>query len=468
MQALAATVTAPRFGASVYPGGIVNVGNTGIGEPVTGTLVISETGNLPLAITSATLNGPDAGYFAIITPTFPLTIPDGGSSRNVAITCTPAQPGPRAATLKFTTNDPSRPTVNYFLACGGVESFVSTGDGSWVWVHPNPQGNYQGGLDCPLGKQEVCFLAANGGLILVTADSGQTFTSQATPVIDDLNDVSCPDQTICYAVGDNGTVIRTADGGAAWELKNNGVPPGGSGTGALLGINCPTVLICYSSGLRGEVVVTFNAGDSWEVRNNGIDTDQDYADLTCVDANTCYTVGYFGAIYKTSNAGASWEDIFNNTLFGDTDFEAITCFSVGKCIAVGQDNGTSAGGAIYTTENDGASWNRITSIQTDPLHAVTCPDALICYAVGTSSDYTSSIVKTTNGGTSWAHLNFGTARYLSSVGCTTSIKCLAIGLSSVLTTADGGQSWGGQANQVSTAQLEGISSRRSKPAPRGK
>ena len=54
------------------------------------------------------------------------------------------------------------------------------------------------------------------GVILATADGGQTWRPQASGVGDDLYDVRFFDESEGWAVGRNGAMLHTADGGRTW------------------------------------------------------------------------------------------------------------------------------------------------------------------------------------------------------------------------------------------------------------
>ena len=101
------------------PGGTITVGSSTIGAPVSATLQVSETGTGQLNVTAGTIGGANAGDFTVTPTTFNIT--DGGTAQAVTVTCTPGALGARAGTLTFTTNDPAQATVNYTLACTGVD-----------------------------------------------------------------------------------------------------------------------------------------------------------------------------------------------------------------------------------------------------------------------------------------------------------------------------------------------------------
>jgi len=441
VQALPATVSAPGFGASVAPGGFINLGFAPVGQIVTSTLIISETGNLPLTISSAVISGADASYFSIVSPAFPQTINNGGPALAVVLACNLAQPGPRIATLSFTTNDPSRPTVQYTLTCSGVENFISTGEG-WVWTHPIPQGNFVGGIACP--TTTVCYLSGTSGLILVTADNGASYTAQYTGAVNDINDVTCPNPSVCYAIGDNGTVIKSDDAGSSWAIKNNGVP-----AKYLRAITCLDTKTCLAVGEDGLFVSTNNGGDSWDSQAT-ISSNRDLEDIFCIPAaNTCYAVGgnykagkTDGVIVKTTNGGGNWNEVYNP---GQDFYWGITCFNQTNCIVVGD------GGRIVKSSNGGDVWNP-SLLGTSNLQKIFCANATVCYTVGDGGE----IYKSTNSGVSWQPQQSNTNNYLGNIACTDAQHCIAIGNAAILTTSDG-STWTGRTSSATLNNLNTVS-----------
>ena len=80
---------------------------------------------------------------------------------------------------------------------------------------------------------------------------------------------------------------------------------------------------------------------------------------------------------------------------GQGSFNAVTCPSIGQCVAVGADSGGNA--VVATSANAGQSWNNqsIPAIGS-PLEAVSCADETHCVAVGQGT-----IVYSSDGGSTW-------------------------------------------------------------------
>lgn len=106
------------FRSSIMDTGALDFGNIPIA--INRSFTISENGNIDLIVSNPTLSGDNATDFKIITPQFPLTIPDGAPAQIITVQCKPSSEGTRTAKLQFTTNDPQNPTVQYALNCNAT------------------------------------------------------------------------------------------------------------------------------------------------------------------------------------------------------------------------------------------------------------------------------------------------------------------------------------------------------------
>ena len=104
---------------------------------------------------------------------------------------------------------------------------VSTGDGTWVWQNPLPQGNTLNGVSCP--DVNTCFAVGASGTILTTTNGGSSWTGQSSGTSNFLTDVSCPDANTCFVVDQTGVTLATTNGGSTWSdpitLRDDGGTP---------------------------------------------------------------------------------------------------------------------------------------------------------------------------------------------------------------------------------------------------
>jgi len=101
------------FRSSIMDTGSLDFGNIPIA--ITRSFSIYENGDYELIVSNPNLSGVHADDFKIITPQFPLTIPDGAPAQIITVQCKPSGEGTRTASLQLTTNDPDYPTVSYEL-----------------------------------------------------------------------------------------------------------------------------------------------------------------------------------------------------------------------------------------------------------------------------------------------------------------------------------------------------------------
>jgi sugar lactone lactonase YvrE len=109
----------PGYGSTPIPGSAINLGSAPVGSPISTTLMISETGDITLTVTSHSLSGPNAADFSVSPAD--LSIANGAPAQSLTITCTPSAVGERTTTLTVNHNGPGSPAI-YQLSCTGVEA----------------------------------------------------------------------------------------------------------------------------------------------------------------------------------------------------------------------------------------------------------------------------------------------------------------------------------------------------------
>jgi Bacterial SH3 domain len=123
------TSTQPGYSSVPAANSIIDVGTVLIGSPISGNLVVMESGGATLNVTlpaSGAISGPNAAEFSILSGSPPFSIVNGGTPQTVVIGCVPQAQGLRLGTLTFLTNDPLLPVVTYLLACVGSGVAVTT------------------------------------------------------------------------------------------------------------------------------------------------------------------------------------------------------------------------------------------------------------------------------------------------------------------------------------------------------
>src|ERR1700674_1633131 len=328
-----------------------------------------------------------------------------------------------------------------------AHAFLSTGDGTWVWQNPLPQGNSLSAVSCPTSS--TCF--AVGGLfgygtILATSNGGGTWTVQSPGTSQAITGVSCPSTTACFAVGGSATILGTSNGGATWTAQSSG------STDYLLGISCPSTTSCFAVGRSSTILSTSNGGGTWTAQSgsaNGL------SGISCPSTTTCFAVGssFTGTstILATSNGGGTWTMQSSGTTY---ELYGVSCPSTTSCFAVG------SSGTILATSNGGGTWTAQSSGSANYLYGVSCPITTNCFAVGGSSTLlgitSSFILGTSNGGGTWTAQSSGSTNYLYGVSCPTTTNCFTVGgAGTILGTSNGGSTWTAQSSG-GTNNLSGI------------
>jgi subtilisin family serine protease/photosystem II stability/assembly factor-like uncharacterized protein len=460
-QVIPVSYTAPRYSSSPAPGSLLNVGIGQLDVPLTTTLLISQTGNLNLSVNNPQINGPNSSEFAVISTTFPIQVAAGSNQlQQIVVQCIPGDLGVRNATLTLTTNDPGYPTVSYNLACTGrPPAYISTTDGTWVWQNPLPQGGKVSGVYCV--SDTTCYTTnTNTGIVVATADSGQTWFSQPTGM-GGITDIKCPTSDDCYVAGyldgPNLTafvgVAFTKDGGSSWITKTLG-----GLTLAVPHLSCPNSNTCFVTG-KEALYATTDGGTTWNPLAYSL-TDYTFPDVSCPGLNTCYlSANYYSAtpenggrnyLLRMNLAGNTpgWTTLVTSTAiyYQRVECPALSvCFSTGVSLT-GTGANTTAVGTILGTTN-GTDWAvQKTSgaipwqgLDYVPYVKISCTSPTNCRV----NDNENHGFLRTSDGVNWVSdstPNFP-AYYLMGLHCPSSGTCYAVGLHGVAYRLSGANPW---------------------------
>ncbi|RKZ73848.1 MAG: hypothetical protein DRR19_30600, partial [Candidatus Parabeggiatoa sp. nov. 1] len=110
----------PEYGSVPAPGSTLQLMND-VDNPssvFSQTITVAEEGHADLTMASYSIDGAYANYFSVLSPTFPLTIVDGGEAQIITVECTPSSyTFVRTAKLTISSNDPAKSVVEYNLEC---------------------------------------------------------------------------------------------------------------------------------------------------------------------------------------------------------------------------------------------------------------------------------------------------------------------------------------------------------------
>jgi hypothetical protein len=314
---------------------------------------------------------------------------------------------------------------------------------------------------------------------LAEAWNGTSWAIQPTPIPTDatgsqLLAVSCTSPSACTAVGDyinsSGTssVLAERWNGTRWAIQATPTPTGGikangpnSGSGGgseLYAVSCTAASACTAVGTyvssAGSLATLAEAwnGTSWSVQatpNPSRNAGSQLSAVACTSEAACSTVGSYAQTGKTAGVplaeawnGASWSLQATPTRAGAAFaslFHAVSCPSAGTCVAVGQHSNRVGVGVTLAEAWNGTSWH----VQYTPSPAgtigsqfkgVSCVSPRACSAVGNYATQSGSNMALAEGwnGTRWriqaTPLPAGAATSsLGGVSCTSASNCVAVG-----------------------------------------
>ena len=203
------------------------------------------------------------------------------------------------------------------------------------------------------------WIAGGSGLVLVTKDSGTTWTVQASAATaangQPLDYIAFADAQHGWAVGFNGTIIATTDGGTTWTTQTE---PPSVATYSIDAVTCGDATHVWAGCGDGIIIATENGGKTWSLQATkggmgGI------LGMACTDADHVW-VAAMGGILATRNGGASWtrQDAGTTSPIAGVTFASTT---VGWAVA--------RDGSIFKTTDGG--WGDTSKPVTKALNSVT-------------------------------------------------------------------------------------------------
>jgi len=191
-----------------------------------------------------------------------------------------------------------------------------------------------------------------------------SWTTQTSGTILNLNSVDFIDVNNGYAVGVNGIILKTTNGGLTWTT---------SPSGTILNLNSVDFIDVNNGiivGDSGTILKTLDGGLTWTP--SPAVTGDNLVSVDFVDANTAFAVGFTGTILKTLDGGLTWTP----SPSGTSSLQSVDFIDVNNGIIVGP------GGTTLHTTNGGLTWTTQTSGTINPLLSVDFVDANTAFAVG--------------------------------------------------------------------------------------
>ncbi|HEX8793523.1 MAG TPA: YCF48-related protein [Polyangiaceae bacterium] len=233
------------------------------------------------------------------------------------------------------------------------------------------------------------WVAGTRGVVLHTADGGQTWSAQSSGATADLNAVRFGDLGFGVAAGDGGTVLVTSDGGTHWTTAR-------TSTQAPLRAIAIAGSVAIVVGDGATLLRSTDRGASWSIA-----TIPGAADLHGVATDTAghltLAVDGSGHVWRSDDTGASFA--LETELGAALDSTSVADDGT-RALAGG------AGGAIFVRDSQGA-WQSAFSPTTADLHAV-----LVGFDVGYAVGQSGTLLSSHDQGATWSWIASGTTATL--------------------------------------------------------
>ena len=332
------------------------------------------------------------------------------------------------------------------IGVGSEGMIISSADGGDTWRYQSPVPEQD--LNDLAFVGDRAWAVGNKGLVLYSSDGGATWQSLPSGLTSNLTGVHFIDNNTGWAVGEGGVIIRTTNGGGAWHTQTSGV------TTALRAVRM------FSDGQHGvavgdagTVLTTADGGAAWTPRPGTAPVGVTLRDIA-VEGSEAWIVGDAGVIRRSLDNGVTWMPVpiaFSNL----REVEFVPGQTQIAWVA-------GADGRIARTSNGGATWTFVNAINGsstkghtlnalgvgDATHAWVGGTVLVADESGWEGDWDppeslpSWFIWTTKNGASWQHLIGGHYPWFFDVKAATEDIAYLVGMDiNAMRTMDGGQTW---------------------------
>jgi hypothetical protein len=185
------------------------------------------------------------------------------------------------------------------------------------------------------------------------------------------------------------------------------------------------------------ILYSGDAGQTWSSETPPSGLSGPLYSINCPALNVCYAgTNTGGSLVIMTTDGTNWTAL--STPSGSPGGGSVSCPNTSTCFVTGGDSlGTQA--IMYTT-NSGSSWTiiptcafcsgSVTGSTEFQEQGISCPTTLICYASGTATSSgvgTAAVLSTTDGGTTWGVTTLAGSDQLLDITCTSSTQCWLVG-----------------------------------------
>ena len=208
---------------------------------------------------------------------------------------------------------------------------------------------------------DALWLAGTGGKIIAVAPDG-TAVRQPTPTQVTLQDLAAWDARAAVAVGNDGIVLVTADGGQTWTPASE--VPHSEIANKLIRVQVQGAGRAWAVGEMGALLETTDYGRSWQRRHPEQDTA--WNGVAAPGGGLLWVVGEFGQMLRSTDDGLSWEEF---TAPVESSLMAVAFRDALHGVVVGLE------GVVLVTDDAGGHWTRRDSGVREHLYDVVWDDA---------------------------------------------------------------------------------------------
>jgi photosystem II stability/assembly factor-like uncharacterized protein len=196
--------------------------------------------------------------------------------------------------------------------------------------------------DAAMPAPSLTYVLCEQGLLLVTADEGNTWTTRKIADSQGLKALAFLDANRGVVAGDGGVILTTADAGKSWTPRK-------TGTNQNLSDMQMTGEQGWAVGFDGVVLHTTDGGQTWERQNSGVT--QALEALHFLDGKNGWAVGWSGTILHTTDGGVMWKQVKT----------AAAMWSLSSIYFLDATNGFISGfaGQLLRTGDGGATWTAV-------------------------------------------------------------------------------------------------------------
>ncbi len=280
----------------------------------------------------------------------------------------------------------------------GTESRPSTGR----WESQN-SGVASTLLDVKFIDRSHGWAVGESGVIVATADGGETWTSQSSGYELTLHGVDFADELNGWAVGQLGLILNTSDGGRTWSVQGKDAALGQN----LIKVHFHDISDGWIITERGSFALrTTDGGNTW--RRHFFENTLPRSDAFFLNERHGWVSFKSGAVLSTADGGESWDllkgvnevEIGSNSVFFLDEQNGWIAGWRGKAQGVG--SGVQfvkylTDGMVARTTDGGATWTRHDSDTGRFLWDMVFFDSLEGWAVGSFG----MIMHSVDGGVTW-------------------------------------------------------------------